>query len=117
MDSKEIILRKTFSLLLLKGFDAVSITDIQLVTGLSRGLLYHYFASKEDLFIQVTDKYFVKMFDFNLEKVENLSVFEFVRFICNRFKDINRTILDVVADRDNVYSEVPFSFLSGNAAR
>ncbi|MFT4221628.1 TetR/AcrR family transcriptional regulator [Dysgonomonas sp.] len=106
MDSKEIILKNTFNLLLIKGFDAVSITDIQQITGLSRGLLYHYFKNKEDLFIQVTDKYFVKIFDFNIGKVKGLSVFEFVDFICNRFKNINRIISDIVEENGSMSSNV-----------
>ncbi|MFV0536944.1 MAG: TetR/AcrR family transcriptional regulator [Dysgonomonas sp.] len=106
MDSKDIILKKTFNLLLIKGFDAVSITDIQQVTGLSRGLLYHYFKNKEDLFIQVTDKYFVKIFDFNLERVKDLSVFEFVDFICKRFENINRTISNIVEENGGTSSDV-----------
>lgn len=106
MDSKDIILKKTFNLLLIKGFDAVSISDIQQVTGLSRGLLYHYFKNKEDLFIQVTDKYFVKIFDFNVEKVKGLSAFEFVDFICKRFKSINRIISDIVEENSSISSNL-----------
>lgn len=98
MDTQEIILKKTFNLLLTKGFDAVSITDIQQVTGLSRGLLYHYFKNKEDLFIQVTEKYFVKIFDFDIRKVNGFSVLEFIGFICKRFKRINKVILDIVRE-------------------
>lgn len=104
MDSKEIILKKTFNLLLLKGFDAVSITDIQHVTGLSRGLLYHYFKNKEDLFIQVTDKYFLKIFDFDVREVKDMSVFDYVNYMCQRFRKINHTIAEIVAENGNTFS-------------
>ncbi|WP_029904686.1 TetR/AcrR family transcriptional regulator [Prevotella sp. 10(H)] len=102
MDTKDLILKKTFSLLLLKGFDATSITDIQHTTGLSRGLLYHYFKNKEDLFIQVTEKYFVQIFDFELRKVKDLTLKEFTEFICNRFDKINKTIADIVNETEIV---------------
>lgn len=98
MDSKEIILKKTFGLLLLKGFDGVSITDIQQMTGLSRGLLYHYFKNKEDLFIQVTDKYFLKIFDFDVREVKDMLVVNFVDFMCRRFRKIDQTISEIVID-------------------
>lgn len=98
MVSEEIILKKTFGLLLLKGFDAVSITDIQQATGLSRGLLYHYYKNKEDLFIQVTEKYFIRIFDFDVRKVADYTVIEFVDFMCRRFRKISETVSDIVVE-------------------
>lgn len=44
------ILKKTYGLLLLKGWDGVSVSDIQQASETARGLLYHYFPSKEVLF-------------------------------------------------------------------
>jgi len=105
MNTEEIILKKTFNLLLTKGFDAVSITDIQKETGLSRGLLYHYFKNKEDLFIQVTEKYFIKIFDYNVRKTEGFTVYEFTDYACKRFKKMVKTITEIVSetkDGDNV---------------
>ncbi len=60
--ARSVILRQTFLLLLEKGYDGVSITDIQKATGLSRGLLYHYFENKETLFLEVVRKYFVDLY-------------------------------------------------------
>ncbi len=60
-DAKDQILQKTFRLLLEKGYDGVSITDIQQATGLSRGLLYHYFENKETLFSEVVRTYFTDL--------------------------------------------------------
>ena len=96
MDTKEIILDKTFNLLLLKGFDGVSISDIQNYTGLSRGLLYNYFRSKEEQFIQGIEKYFVHIFDFDLRKTKDYTVHEFVDFIGKRFRRIVKTISDII---------------------
>lgn len=98
MNTEEIILKKTFSLLLLKGFDGVSITDIQSATGLSRGLLYHYFKNKEELFIQVTEKYFVRIFDFDIRKAKDYTVYQFTDYICKRFKRIAKTISAVASE-------------------
>lgn len=50
MKTREFILEKTFGLLLQKGYDGVSVSDIQQLTGMARGLLYHYFGSLEQLF-------------------------------------------------------------------
>lgn len=101
MDTEEIILKKTFNLLLIKGFDAVSISDIQKETGLSRGLLYHYFKNKEDLFIQVTEKYFIRIFDYNIRKTETYTVYQFIDFTCKRFRKIAKSITDIVFETGN----------------
>ncbi|WP_108822244.1 TetR/AcrR family transcriptional regulator [Dysgonomonas sp. Marseille-P4361] len=92
MNTKEIILKKTFNLLLLKGFDNVSITDIKNYTGMSRGILYHYFKNKEELFIEVTERYFVHIFDFDIRKIKDFTVYEFCDFLNKRFKKIAKTI-------------------------
>ncbi|MBK5723089.1 helix-turn-helix transcriptional regulator [Dysgonomonas sp. Marseille-P4677] len=102
MNTEELILKKTFSLLLLKGFDAVSITDIQKATNLSRGLLYHYFRNKEDLFIRVTEKYFVQIFDFDLREIKDYNALEFVNFMCNRFNKISTIISDIVQENEDI---------------
>lgn len=102
MNTEELILKKTFGLLLLKGFDATYITDIQVSTGLSRGLLYHYFKNKEELFIQVTEKFFVQIFDFDIRKTKDYTVTEFISFMCDRFSKINKTIAEIVEEAESV---------------
>ncbi len=39
-----------------KGYDAASLQDIIDATGLSKGAIYHHFASKEDIFYSVCDR-------------------------------------------------------------
>ncbi|SBV92185.1 TetR/AcrR family transcriptional regulator [uncultured Dysgonomonas sp.] len=102
MNTEELILKKTFGLLLLKGFDATSITDIQVATGLSRGLLYHYFKNKEELFIQVTEKFFIQIFDFDIRKAKDYGVAEFVDFMCDRFRHISNIISGIVEETGSV---------------
>jgi AcrR family transcriptional regulator len=51
--TRQRILEKSFNLFLEKGYDGVSISDIQEETGLGRASLYHHFRSKEDLFNSV----------------------------------------------------------------
>lgn len=38
-----------------KGLDATSIQDIALEAGISAGLMYHYYKSKEDLFVELVE--------------------------------------------------------------
>ena len=55
-DTKEIILKTAYNLFLYNNYEAVTINTILKETGLAKGGLYHYFASKEELFIAVVDK-------------------------------------------------------------
>ncbi len=54
---KEAILRESFRLFLSKGYDAVSLTDIERVAKVTRGAIFHHFDSKEDLFKHVAEKF------------------------------------------------------------
>lgn len=40
-----------------KGFDAVSVNDITAACGISKGLIYHYYKSKEEILYGVMDSY------------------------------------------------------------
>jgi TetR/AcrR family transcriptional regulator, transcriptional repressor for nem operon len=55
-DTREYIIEKAFKLFLAKSYEAVSISDISNAIGLTKGALYHHFASKEELFKAVIDK-------------------------------------------------------------
>lgn len=56
--TREKILQTTFSLLIRKGFDSVSVGDIQNGLGISRGLLYCYFKNKSDLVFEACKRFF-----------------------------------------------------------
>ncbi len=46
-----------------KGYDSASISVLQKELNMSRGVLYRYFESKEELFLAVIDEYFFKVYD------------------------------------------------------
>lgn len=88
-DSKDVILLKTFKLLLVKGYDGVSISDIQRETGLARGLLYHYFGSREQLFIEATTKYFIDMFNVDMEHIKYFDVEQMIDYVVGMYARIS----------------------------
>ncbi len=88
MDTKDTILKKTFQLLLQKGYDAVSISDIQKATGLSRGILYHYFGNKEALFVEVTREYFMNWFYIDLREIADFDVEAMIARMESMYRDI-----------------------------
>lgn len=52
-NNKEMIIQETIRLFSAKGYSSTSIHDIQEATGMSKGGLYNYFKSKEELFFEV----------------------------------------------------------------
>lgn len=71
---REAILIESFKLFLLKGYDAVSFTDIERVAQVTRGAIFHHFKSKEDLFQHVADRFVFAFFqevDYGEEYLES----------------------------------------------
>lgn len=76
-NSKEHILRTAFRLFLQKNFKEVTMKEIVKETGLSKGAFYHYFESKEQLFLEVIKTYFFEKMIVNYKKLNHNSLKEF----------------------------------------
>lgn len=59
-DRKEYIIRKAMELYALKGYQNVSITDLQFALDMGRGTLYYYFHNQDELFLTCMEKYFLE---------------------------------------------------------
>lgn len=92
-DTRSIIMQKSFELLLIKGFDGVSISDIQQYTGISRGLLYHYFGNKETLFIEAITHHFTNYFTIDLDKVSNYGIEQLMTYIVSKYRKLTNETL------------------------
>ena len=70
-DRRTQILSAALSLFATKGLAATRITDISSKTGMSQGLIYHYYKSKEEIFIRLIGSAMAKMNEaaINLEKL------------------------------------------------
>lgn len=62
---KEELFSAAFRLFILHGYDGVSFSDIEKATGLSRGAIFHYVDTKQDLFRQV-----IKMFVIDKQSID-----------------------------------------------
>lgn len=92
-DTRELIVSSCFELLLAKGYDGVSITDIQKATGMARGLLYHYFGSKETLFSEAIKSHFTKLFSVNLEFLRESGVEQMSVYLVEKYRNLmNETL-------------------------
>ena len=56
-DTKQLILKTAIRLFLQKTFREVTMNEIVDATGLSKGAFYHYFTSKEELFLETVSNY------------------------------------------------------------
>lgn len=59
IDTREHILRTAFKLFLKKSFKAVTMSELEKETGLTKGAFYHYFKNKEEIYIEVINKYYL----------------------------------------------------------
>lgn len=66
-DKKDYIIEKAFEVFVAKGYDSTSMTILHKELNISRGAMYQYFSSKDDLFIAVIDKYIFGL----VEKIES----------------------------------------------
>lgn len=74
--SREHILKKATILFLHKSFKAVTMKEIVESSGLSKGAFYHYFPSKESLFLEIVETY-LKMLNIDFDKFSKNSLYEF----------------------------------------
>lgn len=88
LKKRNYIITKCYKLLLKKGFDGVSISDIQSECNVARGLLYHYFGSKEELFYEVVKTIVLPQFSFSCEDVKDLNLRDLLRLLCYRYQNI-----------------------------
>jgi AcrR family transcriptional regulator len=87
-DTKDIILKTAYDMFFYNNYEAVTIRNIIKATGLTKGAIYHYYESKEELFKAVVDKYM-------LENLEDSDV------TYDKFKDIIQHTIDTIKGKTN----------------
>lgn len=93
MDTRDKIIEQTFILLLDKGYDGVSISNIQSALGISRGLLYHYFGSKEALFFETIKHNFITNFKVDLELIGSYNIDQMAQYMVEKHQILLRDVL------------------------
>ena len=76
-DTKNFILETSFKLFLQKSFKEVTMNEIVKATGLSKGAFYHYFPSKEHLFNEIIDEYYMAFFAIDYSQFSQTNLYEF----------------------------------------
>ena len=73
MNTKQLILEKTLKLMIEKQNSLVSIREISVATGIATGGIYHYFSNKEEIYNEITERYYIKYYNFNIDKLRHIN--------------------------------------------
>lgn len=97
MTTKEHIIEEAFKLFLNSNFEKVSISDIEHATGKTRGAIFYFFKTKEEIFIEVIDTYLIQTQDpsvkFNFD--ENMSLEQFIYMYINGINSTMSKMLSI----------------------
>ena len=86
-DSKEYIVTIASRLFLQKSYKEVTMKELVEKTGLSKGAFYHYFESKEQLFLAVLDYFFTNVMRRGYEKYSRDSFYRFYHDYAREIKE------------------------------
>jgi TetR/AcrR family transcriptional regulator, transcriptional repressor for nem operon len=78
-NTKEHILMVAQGLFLKNSFKGVTMNEIVTASGMSKGAFYHYFKSKESLFLAVLDEYYTNVMGLDFSCYSHDSLFQFAR--------------------------------------
>jgi TetR/AcrR family transcriptional regulator, transcriptional repressor for nem operon len=86
-ETREHILKIAFKLFLSKSYKEVTMKEIVEKTKMSKGAFYHYFPSKENLFIEIIDTYYFSMVNINYNQFSHDSLYDFIHQIYEKLND------------------------------
>ncbi len=72
MNTKKLILEKTLKLMIEKENSIVSIREISAATGIATGGIYHHFPNKEKLYNEITERYYMDYYKFNIGEFKQI---------------------------------------------
>lgn len=72
MNTKQLILETTLKLMIEKQNSIISIREISNATGISTGGIYHYFSNKEEIYDEITGKYYMDYYTFNIDQLRQI---------------------------------------------
>ena len=72
MNTRELILEKTLKLMIEKQNSIVSIRQISDATGIAIGGIYYYFSNKEQIYNEITERYYINYVKFNIDKLAEI---------------------------------------------
>lgn len=105
-DTKDIILKTAYNLFLYNNYEAVTISKIIQATGLTKGAIYYYYTSKEEIFKAVVDKYMLENRPDPSEEYATLH-----ELIDHSIESLKSKVTRMAIENSN-YGNVPIDYLS-----
>jgi AcrR family transcriptional regulator len=99
METKDHIIAECLKLFLQKSFKDVTMKEIVEKTGLSKGAFYHYFHSKEQLFLEIIDRYFTRMVVYDFNRYSKQSLYHFYH---DHLSDLEETMGRFMHEREQL---------------
>ena len=72
MNTRQLILEKTLKLMIEKQNSIISIREISEATGIATGGIYHHFSNKEEIYNEITERYYLNFYKFNIDKLAQI---------------------------------------------
>lgn len=72
MNTKELILETTLKLMIENHNSIISIRQISNASGIAIGGIYHHFSNKEEIYNEITERYFINYYKFDFDKLRQI---------------------------------------------
>ncbi|MFT8351729.1 TetR/AcrR family transcriptional regulator [Clostridium saccharoperbutylacetonicum] len=102
-NTREHILNISFGLFLQKSFKEVTMKEIVEETGMSKGAFYHYFESKEQLFLEIIDYAFSSVIDINYSKLNKDSLYNFYHSYITYLNNVNQLFVQKSSNLNSTF--------------
>lgn len=94
-DRKEQIIYKALELYLLHGYENVSITDLQSALDMGRGTMYYYFKNKDDIYIEIVNRFFLRPKQEMLRLPDEIRVPDMIEALLRYFRFLEESLMEL----------------------
>jgi AcrR family transcriptional regulator len=116
-ESKEHILVSSLKLFLQKNFKEVTMKDIVESTGMSKGAIYHYFNSKEQVFEEVIQHFFINIMSKDFSHIPLHSLKQFYTDLLVEMEDRRKQSAKLINENKETKFKTNYYFLIFDAIK
>jgi TetR/AcrR family transcriptional regulator, transcriptional repressor for nem operon len=112
INTREHILNVSFNLFLQKSFKEVTLKEIVEKTGMSKGAFYHYFNSKEQLFLEIIQNAISSVIEI-YKRLDKDSLYQFYHDYLRTIKNLSQIFPNDNGDKKEADLNIYFLFFDG----
>ena len=94
-DLRERIIYKALELYLIHGYENVSITDLQSALDMGRGTMYYHFKNKDEVFIEIVNRFFLNPKQQMLRLKDDIRVPEMIEALLHYFRFLEENLMEL----------------------